>query len=162
LGGGETLNRVTLDTSALPADELVEPARERGFELGRVSVTDREVEGTQFEVRIEGVSQVLESAVVGESRSGQAVWSSRESPFEEILQIIVGAAFPAERSNLSRTKRHDLRDAMILEAHVRERRHTFVTNDVDAFIRSGRRERLESRFGIRILTRDEFAALIGL
>jgi hypothetical protein len=45
---------------------------------------------------------------------------------------------------------------MIFEAHVRNRRDFFVTDDRRAFVNHGRRESLEAEFSTRILTPDEF------
>jgi hypothetical protein len=45
---------------------------------------------------------------------------------------------------------------MIFEAHCRQRRHLFVSDDRRAFINHGRREQLESLGRTRILTSSEF------
>ena len=45
---------------------------------------------------------------------------------------------------------------MILEAHAREEREIFVTNDRTGFIDDGRREKLQNLLKARILTREEF------
>jgi predicted nucleic acid-binding protein len=49
-----------------------------------------------------------------------------------------------------------LRDAMILEAHVRNGRDVFITDDKKAFINNGRRDALRSFLKTRILTKEEF------
>jgi uncharacterized protein (DUF1330 family) len=49
---------------------------------------------------------------------------------------------------------------MILEAHVREGRDIFVSNDHRAFIRDGRREQPEARFKTKIMVLVEFESLI--
>ena len=54
-----------------------------------------------------------------------------------------------------------LSDARILEAHVRDGRDVFVTDDEKDFIHDGRRERLEAELRTRILTRVEAIAEIS-
>ena len=44
----QNMKRVTLDTNVVDAEGLKEAAQEHGFELARVTVTDREVEGTPW------------------------------------------------------------------------------------------------------------------
>jgi len=56
-----------------------------------------------------------------------------------------------------------LRDAMILEAHVRDGRDIFVTRDTRAYVGRGGdknvlRSKLEGLFSTRIMTVDEFCA----
>ena len=48
---------------------------------------------------------------------------------------------------------------MILQAHARDHRHVLVTNDSKAFVKHGRREKLETLCGTRIRTRAEFLEL---
>lgn len=151
------MTRVTLDTNILPIDDLLSPARAQGFEIARVTVTDREVEGTQ--VYLAGLDTVAETAVWGESRWDEAVWASDNASLEEILKIISNGSFPRFRNDLTDGQRRQLRDAMIFEAHVREARDIFVSNDDRAFVRDGRREQLEAKFNTKIIGRDEFAAL---
>ena len=155
------MTRVTLDTNILPATQLIETARGRDFTFARVTVTDREVEGTPYEVNLEGVGTLLETGVWDESRWGKAVYASEDSPLAEILGVISNGSFPSDRSNLSKGQRRQLRDAMIFEAHLRERNHIFVTNDQKAFIRCGRREAFETRFDTQILTEQEFRQQLG-
>ena len=45
---------------------------------------------------------------------------------------------------------------MILLAHIRNKRDIFVSNDDKAFIRDGRRERLEKMFKIQIMNENDF------
>lgn len=70
--------------------------------------------------------------------------------------------FPRSRDNLSKGRRRQLRDALILGAHIREGRDIFVTNDERAFIRDGRREKLHALFGVHILTHMQFLNACGL
>ncbi len=77
---------------------------------------------------------------------------------EKILDVISNKSFPvpAKRDNLSKGQRRQLRDAMILLAHIRNKRDIFVSNDDKAFIRDGRRERLEKMFKIQIMNENDF------
>ena len=45
---------------------------------------------------------------------------------------------------------------MMLLAHVRAHRDLFVSNDIRAFLDHGRRDKLESLLGTRIMTAPEF------
>jgi hypothetical protein len=154
------MKRITLDTNVVDTEGLTEAAQERGFELARVTVTDREVEGTSFQVHIIGLGEVAETAVWGESRWEHAVWASGESSLEKILQIISNGSFPRRRDSLTDGERRQLRDAMILEAHIRGGRDIFVTADHKAFIRDGRREQLEAAFKTQIMALEEFNAFL--
>ena len=75
---------------------------------------------------------------------------------ERIIAIISNGSFPKDRNHLTGPQRNQFRDALILYAHVRERRDIFVSDDQRAFIRSDRRKLLETEFGTRIMTRGEF------
>jgi hypothetical protein len=101
---------------------------------------------------------VREMAVLGEWRLGEAVLGGDESQpmLEIILRVIGGGSFPPQRENLTRGERRQLRDAMILEAHYRDRRDVLVTEDAKAFINDGRREALETLCRTRIMRVDEF------
>ena len=151
---------VTLDTGVFPAAKLISEAVTKGFDLARVTVTDRELEGTDIRVEIVGLGLIRESAVWAESHWDKAVWASDESALREILKVISNGSFPLSRDNLTPGQRSQLRDAMILDAHVRQGRGVFVSTDTRAFVRHGRRERLEALYGIRILTKVEFEALV--
>lgn len=139
---------------------MLEAAEASGFDFAVVSVTERELEETPFSVYLQPLTSVPETGVFGESWYGRAVYGSAASAtrLEEILQIIGGGSFPKDRTHLSNGQRRQLRDAMILEAHIRGGRNIFVTNDERGFIRFGRRGELETRFGIRIMTAEEFVA----
>lgn len=174
--------RVTLDTSAVNPEELsrIEAAcRGRDVEIVHTTVTDREQEGTgvpvspaalmetavwdesRWDRSLWGGETIPETLVLGESRLGEAALGSDDAPvlLEAILGIINGNRLfppPGERNSLTRKQRGRLRDAMILEAHTRERRDVFVTNDTKDYIRHGRRERLEALCSTRIYTVEEF------
>ena len=150
--------KVTLDTDVLPADDLLQAARGLDCEFAVVSVTEREVEGTRFTAHVGPFGSVHETAVFGEARFGSAVLGSQQSGemLGEILRIISTGSFPQSRTNLSEGQLHQLRDALILEAHIREQRDIFITGDARAFIRHGKRVELRAAFGVRIFSRVEF------
>jgi hypothetical protein len=154
------MKRITLDTNVIETDGLVEAAQGQGFELSRITVTDREVEGTQYQVHLAGLGKVAETAVWGESRWDEAVWASGDSSLEKILQIISNGSFPRTRESLSAGHRRQLRDAMILDAHIRQSRDIFVTNDRKGFIRDGRRQELEATFKTKIMALEVFKSLL--
>jgi hypothetical protein len=110
---------------------------------------------------------IYETAVLDESRLDRAVLGGEESgpTLEAILRIIGSGSFPkaGEREKLTDGQRHQLRDAMILEAHTREGRDVLVSNDVKAFGRAGdeRRTKLERLCKTRILTVDEFCEQVA-
>lgn len=85
------------------------------------------------------------------------------SRLEAILGIVSNGSFPPPggRENLSNGQRRQLRDAMILEAHARESRDIFVTEDRKGFIANGKRGRLENLCRTRICTLDELEAGLG-
>lgn len=62
---------------------------------------------------------------------------------------------PKNRSQLTEGKRHQLRDALILEGHSAAGRNIFVTEDAKGFIKNGWREQLESLLGTRIHSHSE-------
>jgi hypothetical protein len=152
------LNRITIDTNLLPADDLVELAKGRGYEVGIVSVSERELGSSDSWLNAPELGKVLELAIVGESRIGSCVVGSGNEHLEIILQSISNCSFPksGSRGHLSSGQRRQLRDAMILEAHAREGRDIFITNGKKGFINNGRREKLQSLLKTRILTREEF------
>lgn len=154
------MTRVTLDTGVLPAEDLLQAARHLDCDFAVVSVTERELEGTRFEVHLEPLGKVPETGVYGESHYGRAVYASEPSAdaLGKILHILSSGSFPKSRDNLSGGQRHHLRDALILEAHIREGRDILVTTDERAYIKHCKREQLEALFKTRIRTRKEFLA----
>lgn len=150
--------KITFDTSVLPADDLILAAQRFDCDFAVVTVTAREVEGTRFEVHLEPCAVVHETGVYGEARYGQAVYASHTSAevLDKILRVISSGAFPQSRADLSDGQVHQFRDALILEAHIREGRDIFVTDDARAFVRHGKREELGASLGVRILKREEF------
>jgi hypothetical protein len=134
--------KVTLDTGVFDAPQL---ARVEGaatglpIEFAHVSVTARELEAaTRTAV---SKDQIPEIGVYGESRYGMAIYAADEdaSNLELILMLISGGGFPKQgrRESLTEGHLHMLRDAMILEAHVREGHDIFVTRDTRAYMGRG-------------------------
>lgn len=172
---------VTLDTNVLDAAEVakLQLGVEVPCELAAVSVSMRE----RGDVDDLDIPSVPETLIWGESRWGEAVWGGPipellvlgESPlgsgvasgdqeadvFEAALRIISNGSFPprGRRENLSPGARRQLRDAMVFEAHVRQRRHVLVTGDTRGFINGGRRDALERLGRTRVLTPLEFREL---
>ncbi len=153
--------RVTLDTGAVgPERKRIEAAcAGHEVDLANTTVTERELEGT----KIAPLSKpILETGVWGESRWDTFVWGGDEPVLEMILDII-GDPFPppGQRDDLKEGRLRQLRDAMILEAHVREKRDIFVTTDATGFVKHGRREKLEALCSTLIMTVDEFCHYIA-
>jgi hypothetical protein len=175
---------VTLDTTELDSatvKELVEGVRVNA-EFVCVSVSERE-RGVEWSRLGPGSDSVLETGIWGESEWGSAMWAAAapeplvldESPlgvgalggnagrvdlFEEALVIISNGSFPApgDRNALTEGQTHQLRDAMVFAAHVRDHRNVLITGDKKGFVKQGRRERLESLGSTLIRTREEFIA----
>lgn len=154
------MKSVTVDTNSVDDFRVVEAARQAGFAIVRTTVTDREIEASGIIPVLPAHQPLYEPLVLGEGRLGFAVMGSDADGdmLGGILQIISNGSFPAKnrRSNLSAGERRQLRDAIILLTHLRERGEIFVTNDTKGFIQGGRRERLQSEFGAKIMTADEF------
>jgi len=154
--------KVTLDTNVLPADDLIASVLPGLFEFSIVSVTDREMGGSETQVNI---SNIPETMVLGESCLGQAVLgdSADASCLEFCLKIISDSGFPPpdKRDKLTSGERRQLRDAMIFCAHLRNGGKIFVTNDEKGFINDDRRVKLENVLYTRIMTRDEFLTEFG-
>jgi hypothetical protein len=153
---------VTLDTNILrAADELRTALEPLGFSFAVVTVTEREARGVRAHVAITSLTIMPETAVWNEGEYNIGLYPGEEDAkcVESALAIISGRAFPppGKRDNLSTGERNQLRDAMILCAHARERRDIFVTNDERGFIKEGRRDRLEAALGVRIMTLSEFS-----
>jgi hypothetical protein len=170
---------VTLDTNTIDHRGRVESAcAGLDVELAYTTVTDRETEGTS---RATSGGSVVETGVWNESRWDEFIWGGSvpetgvydesrydsgavygsdetASILESILVVIGGGSFPPtdKRATLTAGERHQLRDAMILEAHAREGRDVFLSEDTKAFVNSGRRELLEQLCNTRIMTVDEF------
>ncbi len=174
--------RITLDTNIL-GDEKISQIKDavqgKELEIAVVTVSDREIEGSKIkpiavkilETGVWDESQwdnmvwgdsVNESFVLGESKlnSGQLGSEKTVDMFETILKIISSGSFPkaGSRENLAKGEKHQLRDAMILEAHCREKRDVLVSDDTRAFGKrdSKLRQELEELCKTKIMTSEEF------
>lgn len=155
--------KVTLDTNVLSQTVVhkIEKAVEGlPIELGHVSVTAREQEDAY---KLPLGQRVLETGVWDESKWDESIWGgeSEEDLFEHLLTIISNGSFPrvGNRTHLSHGQRNQLRDVMILVAHVRSGRDIFVTNETKAFGKkdSSLRQSLESRCSTQIMNAEEFS-----
>ncbi|RYZ74555.1 MAG: hypothetical protein EOP09_00205 [Proteobacteria bacterium] len=182
--------KVTLDTNVIPKNEvdakvLDELAEKYQLEYAIVTVTEREASDGYFQVSF---GKVTEQVVWGESPWGSSRWSGEaklseaavlhegvlggmrlgNSPvvdIEFILTVIGNGSFPkiGKRGSLTAGQINQLRDAMILEAHIHHRRDILVSNDLKAFIGNdgSKRTMFESTFRTRIMTYSEFLKAHG-
>lgn len=157
------MTTVTFDTNLVDDQRLLTAAQRAGFKVAHTSVTDRELSGSGVASAEGRKAQLFETGLVGESVAGMFVpGAEHESTnLEAILDVISSGSFPRgeNREHLSNGQRRQLRDAMILSTHVRERREIFVTNDRRGFVDNGRREFFEEQFGTKIMTGEEFLRL---
>ena len=157
------MNTVTLDTNTVDDEKVIDAAHTAGYIVTHTSVTDRELSGSDVVATTPIPAQIVESFVFGEScfGSGALAPDSDEVISEKLLKIISNGSFPAigRRENLTKPQRRQLRDAMILSAHIREGRDIFVTNDVKGFIADGRRELIEREFETRVMTSRQFITM---
>ncbi len=152
------MKKITIDTNIITDNTVIEICDKKGYEYTCISVTNREVEGTSFEEELKHIPSTPEYAVIGESRFGCARYHGQESSgvLREILDIISNGSFPKKGDSLSKGYRNMLRDAIILQTHITDKRDIFITNDQRGFIKNDLREKLESKFDIEILTAEEF------
>lgn len=181
--------RVTLDTNTVDADKrqaINDAAVGLEVDIRLTTVTERELQGADFEapaaegiretmvwdespwgVGVWGPSPIVETLVLGESRLGRAALGDDlgATRFERILDVVSDRAFPkpGRRDKLSAGQRRQLRDAMILDAHAREKRDVLVTDDVRGFIgKDGEKRRaLEELCRTRIMTVPEFCSFLA-
>ena len=175
---------VTIDTNMLDEAEIgrvtaVAEAHGLDIDVRTTTVNVRE-RGSSAPI----TAAIAEPLVWGESRWGEGAWGDSrtvrellildETPldvgvlaglqdltrFEAILKVISNGSFPppGARETLTEKQRRQLRDAMTLEAHARDRGDVFVTGDLRGFVRHGRREALEHLCSTRIVTSAEVGA----
>jgi hypothetical protein len=177
---------VTLDTNATGAAvratlEAACKSARADVEFAHTTVTDRETEATPFRTRGASLKEfpvydesrydaglryadpLTETWTLGESGLGEAALGDEDAPvkFEEILRIIGSGGFPTKRELLTARQRRQVRDAMVLATHTRERRDVLVSDDVKHFIGHGRRDALEALCRTRILTVEEFCSFVA-
>jgi hypothetical protein len=162
--------RVTLDTNVLDGPTLARvwsAASRLPIEFGAVSVSVRELHG-----RRETLPPVIirESAIWNESEWNACNWSKTvpvppeqvdDCALEDIVRIVSSGSLQLRDPDAMKAgERRQLRDAMIFEAHVREKRDVLVTNDRAGFVGTGDtiRAELERCYSTRIMTVDEFIA----
>jgi hypothetical protein len=176
---------VTVDTNILDEDKLAcikEAATGLPIEFSLVTVTERERPGSAAALQVKSTlletmvwdesdwdsctwgGPIPETTVIGEWPLGQAVLGAEgeKDLLESVLQVISNGSFPkvGDRDNLTAGQRRQLRDAMILEAHVREQHDILLSDDTRAFGGDGSdlRAKLEYLCGTRIMGADEFCA----
>lgn len=175
--------KVTFDTNVVPANEfqrtmLANAMCDKPIEIGLVTVSERELEGSSITVSFQPILETMvwdeshfgksvwnadpikEDAIIGESRIGSCLIAASQFDFESILKVMSNGSFPKQglRNKLYPGQKRLLRDAMILQAHVREKRDILVSNDAKAFGRVGKslRNKLENMLDTRIMSLDEF------
>jgi hypothetical protein len=150
----------TLDTNVFPAEALVQRAGRLGIEAAVITVSRREVEGSTLEEEVSALESIAETGVFGESRYGEAVYGAQSDAecIERALELLSNRAFPGigNRETMTNGQRRQLRDAMILCAHVRSKRDVLVSNDRKAFVDNGRREAIAAMFCTSVMTVAEF------
>lgn len=154
------ITTATLDTNVFPAEALVQRAARLGIEAAVITVSRREVEGSTLDEEVSALESIAETGVFGESRYGEPVFGSQSDAecLERALELLSNRAFPriGNRERMTNGQRRQLRDAMILCAHVRSKRHLLVSNDRKAFVNKGRREAIAATFCARVMTVAEF------
>jgi hypothetical protein len=155
--------KATFDTNVADRVDLLRVAHTAGFEAFVTSVTHRELLPSDI---VPAPKQlVLETAVFDESQFGGSVFGSEKDAavLEAVLAILSNGSFPRPgmREALTDGQKRQLRDAMIFSAHARQSHDLFITDDERAFIREGRREKLQKLAGGRIMTSSEFLREFG-
>jgi hypothetical protein len=172
---------VTVDTNLLDTgsiEGLRGAAHGESIEFATVTVNERERGAFDVDLRA-----LPETALWGESRWDEAVWGGPlpeslvldETPldsgslageadvriFERVLSIVSSGSFPkvGARETLTNPQHRQLRDAMAFEAHLRQKRHVFLSDDKKAFVSHGKREALQALGNTFILTSAEFIEL---
>lgn len=174
---------ITLDTSVvnrnqqgeIDIQEITDAAKGLNINIAKTSVANREQgvdPGDQEDVLETAVwnesvwgqarwgGPLPETFVLNESLLDQAVLADSGDMLEAILKVSTNGSFPAsgKRNNLTETQKHQLRDAMTLEAHVREGRDIFVSDDTKAIGKPGSelRSKLQAMCQTKLMTKVEF------
>ena len=158
---------ITVDTNIFNQNDygrLLDAIGEQDIAIQKITVTDRELQS-----RANGEDEDLGSAafpevfILNESMLNGAVLGdiASEELFEDILRITTSGNFPkkGKRSELSDNERRRLRDAMIIEAHVRSEADVLVTNDKKSIGKtngSTLRTALQDLCGTNFMTLQEF------
>jgi len=146
--------KVLIDTNILTLESLIDDLRARGADIyiGRAT-KDREVKGTRFESLVQQIDVAPETCIFGESTF--PITLGGDEALRKILLIISSGSFPVKRDNLTDKQRNQLRDALIFESSIKQKCDIFCSNDAKAFIKHGKREKLEKEFGIKVRRSDE-------
>ena len=151
------MKTVTFDSTTQPGEEIVTRAQNAGWQVAFASVTYRENQSLEVRLALKNHELLPEVGVWDEGTWDDTRWANGDR-LEEILAIISNGSFPKDRRNLSEKQLHQLRDALVLEAHAAHRRDVLVSDDLKAFINHERREKLQALLGTRSLTSAEFQA----
>jgi len=129
-----------------------------GWQVAFASVSKREVGDPKTISDLVTHTSIPEALTLNESPWDVARWPDADTAarLQQILTVICNGKFAVDVDTATRGELHQLRDALILEAHAAARREVFVTDDQKAFLKHGRRERLEALLTTRILTTAEF------
>src|SRR3989339_2075043 len=109
--------------------------RDKGVDLNRLKKLKNAGFIEIFDVKIENETpkvpnKILPVMVWDHSKWGECVWGGNDCSYEEIRQTI---------------GKENIKDAMHLEAHIRNGYDYFVTNNPRDFIKDGKRENLEKQ-----------------
>lgn len=152
------MEAVTLDTNIFPIADIADLVSKAGYSAEVVSVTNRELEGTDLSAEANKLPEIPETFHFGEGSFGRMMFGGIQDAddFEKILHVITSGSHPKDRDNLTPKQLNHRRDALILQSHIRAGRRIFVSNDERGFVKHGRRELLENLFGIKIFNKSEF------
>jgi hypothetical protein len=132
---------------------LVEPFLSAGtLDVKTVAVSDHNL-GTAWHGRVVALAERSSS---GHPAAEPASHAGREEFIETVLYVISAGSFPLARDHLTPDRRRQLHNAIALEAHARDERDVFVTEDTESFISDGRRARLEKLCSTSIMRVAEF------
>jgi hypothetical protein len=132
-------------------DKIISITRDKGANLKKLRRLENDGKIQINEIQFEEMPKkykkaILPVAVFDQTSWDQCVLAGDDCKYEEIREII-------GKSNV--------RDAINLEAHLRNGFDYFVTEDKNEFIKNGRREMLESKFlGLKIVTVVELEHII--
>ncbi|MFA5829509.1 MAG: hypothetical protein WC843_03375 [Candidatus Gracilibacteria bacterium] len=121
--------------------------RDKGVDLKRLNKLRRQGLIKIYDVKIENETskvpdKILPVGVWGHTKWDECIWGDeKDNTFDKTLEII---------------GKENIKDAIHLEAHIRNKFDYFVTNNPNDFIKNGKREKLELEFPIlKILTIEE-------
>ncbi len=123
---------------------------DKNVDLKRLRKLEQQGKIEIIDVKIENPTKIknkaLPLAVLGHTKLGEMLLADNNSFYDQIIKIL---------------GTDKIGDAIILDAHSRSKNDLFVTNDKDAFINYGKRERLEKSFSnLKIVTVVELEQII--